>query len=98
LKKEAKMGDSKLYLFDTVDATPRFYVVGKTVYRLNGEAVFVIDGEKHRMTPIGSPKPVFRITSEGWIAACSRAVLWSPHMDRILAGAGRPVDVTNMVA
>jgi hypothetical protein len=67
LKKEAKTGR-----FDTVDATPRFYVVGKTVYRLNGEAVFVIDGEKQRMTPIGSPKPVFRITSEGWIAACSR--------------------------
>jgi hypothetical protein len=32
------MDVSKLYLFDVIDATPRFYVVGKTVYRLNGEA------------------------------------------------------------
>jgi hypothetical protein len=92
------MNDSKLYLFDVVDAMPRFYVVGKTVYRLNGEPVFVIDGEKQRMIPMNSSKPVFRITSEGWITVCGRAVLWSPRIDQILAGAGRPIDVTNMVA
>jgi hypothetical protein len=92
------MDDSKLYLFDAVDATPRFYVVGKSVYRLNGEPAFVIAGEKQRMTPMGSTKPVSRITSEGWITACGRAVRWSPQMDRILAGAGQKFDVTNMVA
>jgi hypothetical protein len=87
----------KLYLYDVVDATPRFVVRGRTVCRLSGEAVYVIDGEEKTMTPVGADKPVFKLQG-GWVVACGRAVLSSPDMDRILAAAGRPVEVANMVA
>jgi hypothetical protein len=87
----------KLYLYDVVDATPRFYVVGKTVYRLNGEALYTIDGAAKTMTPIGATEPVFQI-KRGWVYADDRAVLMSTAMHRILAGAGQPFDVSNMVA
>jgi hypothetical protein len=87
----------KLYLYDVVDATPRFVVHGSRVCRLNGEAVYAIDGEAKTMTPIGATAPVFKI-SGGWVVACGRAVLWSPQMDRILTGAGQKFDVSNMVA
>jgi hypothetical protein len=87
----------KLYLYDVVDATPPFYVIGNTVHRLNGEPVYTIDGEKKQMRPVGATEPVFRI-NHGWVNACGRAVLWSPHLDRILAGAGQRLDVRNMVA
>jgi hypothetical protein len=87
----------KLYLYDVVDATPRFVVHGSRVCRLNGEAVFVIDGDARTMTPCGADKPQFKLQG-GWVVACSRAVLWSPDMDRILAGAEQKFDVTNMVA
>jgi hypothetical protein len=36
--------------------------------------------------------------AEGWVNACGRAVLWSPDMDRILAGAGAVRDVASMIA
>jgi hypothetical protein len=87
----------KLYLYDVVDAAPRFVVHGSRVCRLNGEAVYTIDAEQKTMTPVGADKPVFKIQG-GWVVACGRAVLWSPDMDRILAGAGQPFHVTNMVA
>jgi hypothetical protein len=87
----------KLYLYDVVDAAPRFVVHGSRVCRLNGEAVDTIDAEQKTMTPVGADKPVFKIQG-GWVVACGRAVLWSPDMDRILAGAGQPFHVTNMVA
>jgi hypothetical protein len=87
----------KLYLYDVVDAMPRFVVRGRTVCRLSGEAVYVIDGEEKTMTPCGADKPVFKIQG-GWIVACGRAVLWSPDMDRILAAAGQRFDMANMVA
>jgi hypothetical protein len=48
----------KLYLYDVVDATPRFVVRGRMVCRLtSGEAVFAIDGDARTMTPIGADKP-----------------------------------------
>jgi len=56
----------KLYLYDAVDATPRFVVHGSRVCRLNGEAVFVIDGDARTMTPIGADKPVFKLQG-GWV-------------------------------
>jgi hypothetical protein len=87
----------KLYLYDVVDATPKFFVRGSTVCKLNGETVYTIDGEQETMTPLGADKPVFKI-SGGWVIACGRAVLWSAGMDRILAGAGQRFDVSNMVA
>jgi hypothetical protein len=95
--RQGKMTE-KLYLYDVVDATPRFFVRGRTVCRLtSGEAVYVIDGDEKTMTPAGADKPVFKIQG-GWVVACGRAVLWSPDMDRILAAAGQKFDVTNMVA
>jgi hypothetical protein len=92
------MDDSKLYLYDAVDASPKFFVKGSTVYRLNGEAAFTIDGEKQRMTPMGSTKPAFRIVAEGWVTACGRAVLMSPAMDRVLAGVWQTRDVHSLIA
>jgi hypothetical protein len=64
----------KLYLYDVVDATPRFVVHGNRVCRLNGEAVFVIDGDARTLTPVGADKPVFKLQG-GWVVACGRAVL-----------------------
>ncbi len=72
-------------------------MVGKTVYRLNGEAVYTIDGAQKTMTPLGASEPIFRIKA-GWVYAGGRAVLYSPDMDRILAAAGQRFDVSNMVA
>jgi hypothetical protein len=87
----------KLYFYDVVDAMPRFVVHGSRVCRLNGQAVFVIDGDARTMTPIGAEKPVFKI-SGGWVIACGRTALMSPAMDRVLAGAWSARDVSNMVA
>jgi hypothetical protein len=72
----------KLYLYDVANAAPRFYVIGKTVYRLNGEAVYTIDGAAKTMTPIGATEPVFQIKC-GWIYAGGRAILYAPQMERI---------------
>jgi hypothetical protein len=56
-----------------------------------------MDGDARTMTPIGADKPVFKLQG-GWVVACGRAVLMSPQMDRILAGA-RPVRaVASMIA
>jgi hypothetical protein len=86
----------KLYFYDVVDTMSRFVVHGSRVCRLNGEAVFAIDGEAKTMTPIGAEKPVFKI-HPGWVVAYG-PVLWSPDINRILAGAGQKFDVQNMVA
>jgi hypothetical protein len=67
------------------------------VFKLSGETMFTIDGDAKTMTPIGADKPVFKVQG-GWVVACGRAVLWSPQMDWILAGAGQKFDVSNMVA
>jgi hypothetical protein len=43
----------KLYLYDVVDAAPRFFVRGSTVCKLSGEPTYAIEGEKRTMVPVG---------------------------------------------
>jgi hypothetical protein len=73
-------------------STPRLVVRGSTVCRLNGEAVYVIDGDAKTMTPIGADKP--RVQTQrrmGHRVRPRRPVVarHGPDSGRRVVGAGR---------